>query len=77
MPSMLLRSIPTRGQKGRIKPKERGSDPAGNRRQCMLDRDLLDIYLSDHFAGATAGLDLAKRMSGTRRAGPERDRSRN
>jgi hypothetical protein len=29
----------------------------------MSDRDLLDIYLRDHFAGATAGLDLAKRMS--------------
>ena len=29
----------------------------------MLDRDLLDVYLSDHFAGATAGLDHAKRMS--------------
>jgi hypothetical protein len=33
----------------------------------MSNRDLLDIYLRDHFAGATAGLDLAKRMSGTRR----------
>jgi hypothetical protein len=29
----------------------------------MLDGDVLYIYLSDHFAGATAGLNLAKRMS--------------
>jgi hypothetical protein len=36
----------------------------------MLDRDLLDIYLSDHFAGATAGQDLAKRMSGDLPGGP-------
>ncbi len=36
----------------------------------MLDRDLLDVYLSDHFAGATAGLDLAKRMSRDSPGGP-------
>ena len=36
----------------------------------MLDGDLLDIYVSDHFAGATAGLNLAKRMSGDSPAGP-------
>jgi hypothetical protein len=30
----------------------------------MSDQDLLDTYLRDHLAGATAGLDLAKRMSG-------------
>jgi hypothetical protein len=31
----------------------------------MPPQDLLDVYLSDHFAGATAGLDLAKRMADT------------
>jgi hypothetical protein len=36
----------------------------------MLDRDLLDVYLSDHFAGATAGLNLAKRMAGDSPTGP-------
>ena len=36
----------------------------------MLNQDLLDIYLRDHFAGATAGLDLAKRMSGDSPGGP-------
>jgi hypothetical protein len=36
----------------------------------MSDRDLLDIYLRDHFAGGTAGLDLAKRMSGDSPGGP-------
>jgi hypothetical protein len=65
---MLLKLTPTRGQT--IKAKERGSDPAGNRRQSMLDGDVLDIYLSDHFAGATAGLNLAKRMSRDSPAGP-------
>lgn len=30
----------------------------------MLDRDLLTIYLQDHLAGATAGLELAKRAAG-------------
>jgi hypothetical protein len=30
----------------------------------LLDRDLLSIYLSDHFAGAQAGLELAKRIRG-------------
>jgi hypothetical protein len=29
----------------------------------MPDQDLLDVYLSDHFAGATAGLQLAERMA--------------
>jgi hypothetical protein len=36
----------------------------------MLDRDVLDVYLSDHFAGATAGLNLAKNMSRASPAGP-------
>jgi hypothetical protein len=36
----------------------------------MLNGDVLDIYLSDHFAGATAGLNLAKRMSRDLPAGP-------
>jgi hypothetical protein len=36
----------------------------------MLNRDVLDVYLSDHFAGATAGLDHAKRMSGDSPRGP-------
>jgi hypothetical protein len=30
----------------------------------MPDRDLLQIYLRDHFAGATGGLEFAKRISG-------------
>jgi hypothetical protein len=29
----------------------------------MPDQELLGIYLDDHFAGARAGLDLAKRLS--------------
>lgn len=29
----------------------------------MPHDDLLDLYLSDHFAGATAGLELARRMA--------------
>jgi len=55
---------------GTIRTNERGSDPADNKRQSgpgarsMLERDLLHVYLSDHFAGATAGLNLAKRMAG-------------
>ncbi len=36
----------------------------------MSDHDLLDIYLRDHFAGATAGLDLAERMSKGAPGGP-------
>ncbi len=36
----------------------------------MLDGDVLDVYLSDHLAGATAGLSLAKRMSRASPAGP-------
>lgn len=36
----------------------------------MLDKEVLDTYLSDHFAGATAGLNLAKRMSRDSPAGP-------
>lgn len=36
----------------------------------MFDQDFLDIYLRDHFAGATAGLDLAKRMSRESPGGP-------
>jgi hypothetical protein len=30
----------------------------------VRDQALLDIYLSDHFAGATAGVELARRMAG-------------
>ena len=29
----------------------------------MTDQGLLDVYLSDHFAGATAGLELARRLA--------------
>jgi hypothetical protein len=31
----------------------------------MLDRKLLGIYLNDHLAGSTAGLELAKRTRGS------------
>jgi hypothetical protein len=31
----------------------------------MPDQGLLDVYLSDHLAGATAGLELARRMADT------------
>jgi len=31
----------------------------------MPDQELLDVYLSDHFAGATGGLELAERMADT------------
>lgn len=31
----------------------------------MADQELLDVYLSDHFAGATVGLELARRMADT------------
>jgi hypothetical protein len=31
----------------------------------MPDQELLDVYLSDHFAGATGGLQLAQRMAST------------
>lgn len=34
----------------------------------MPDQDLLDVYLSDHFAGSTAGLALAERMADTQPA---------
>ena len=33
----------------------------------MLDRNLLGIYLTDHLAGAQAGLELAKRVRGANR----------
>jgi hypothetical protein len=33
------------------------------------DRDLLGVYLNDHLAGATAGVELARRMAGS--AGPD------
>jgi hypothetical protein len=29
------------------------------------DQELLDVYLSDHFAGSTAGAELARRMAST------------
>ncbi len=31
----------------------------------MPDQELLDVYLSDHFAGSTGGLELARRMAST------------
>jgi hypothetical protein len=31
--------------------------------------DLLSIYLNDHLAGATGGLELARRLAGTHRSG--------
>jgi hypothetical protein len=36
-----------------------------------VDRDkLLDIYLDDHWAGAAAGVELAKRIAGSNRSTP-------
>jgi hypothetical protein len=32
--------------------------------------DLLGIYLNDHLAGATGGVELARRMAGTSRSQP-------
>jgi hypothetical protein len=36
----------------------------------MLDRKLLGIYLNDHLAGSTIGLELAKRARGSNRGNP-------
>jgi hypothetical protein len=36
----------------------------------MANHKLLSIYLNDHFAGATAGLELAKRTLGANRGTP-------
>ena len=36
----------------------------------MPEQDLLGVYLSDHFAGSTVGLDLAERMADTQPAAP-------
>jgi hypothetical protein len=35
----------------------------------MLDRKLLGIYLNDHLAGATIGLELSRRARGSNRGG--------
>jgi hypothetical protein len=39
------------------------TEEVGSEPPTRVDRELLDIYLADHFAGATGGLDLAKRMA--------------
>ena len=39
----------------------------------LLGRDYLKIYLEDHYAGATAGLDLARRTAGANRGNPYGD----
>jgi hypothetical protein len=36
----------------------------------LLGRDYLKIYLEDHYAGATAGLELARRSAGANRGTP-------
>ncbi len=36
-------------------------------------QDLLDIYLNDHLAGATAGMELVKRMASSAKPGSESD----
>ena len=36
----------------------------------LLGRDYLKIYLEDHYAGATAGLELARRAAGANRGTP-------
>ena len=36
----------------------------------LLGRDYLKIYLQDHYAGATAGLDLARRAAGQNKGNP-------
>jgi hypothetical protein len=43
-------------------------------RTARSGHDLLGIYLNDHLAGATGGLELARRMAGSRR-GPAADSS--
>ena len=39
----------------------------------ILGRDYLKIYLEDHYAGATAGLELARRTAGANRGTPYGD----
>ena len=39
----------------------------------LLGRDYLKIYLEDHYAGATAGLELARRAAGQNRGTPYGD----
>src|SRR5688500_19913473 len=39
----------------------------------LLGRDYLKIYLEDHYAGATAGLELARRTAGANRGTPYGD----
>jgi hypothetical protein len=39
----------------------------------FLGRDYLKIYLEDHYAGATAGLELARRSAGANRGTPYGD----
>ena len=39
----------------------------------LLGRDYLKIYLEDHYAGATAGLELARRSAGANRGTPYGD----
>ena len=39
----------------------------------LLGRDYLKIYLEDHYAGATAGLELARRAAGANRGTPYGD----
>lgn len=36
----------------------------------LLGKDYLKIYLEDHYAGATAGLELARRSAGANRGNP-------
>jgi hypothetical protein len=39
----------------------------------VLDRKLLSIYLNDHLAGSTAGVELAKRSAASNRGTPYED----
>jgi hypothetical protein len=39
----------------------------------LLGKDYLKIYLEDHYAGATAGLELARRSAGANRGNPYGD----
>ena len=39
----------------------------------LIGRDYLKIYLEDHYAGATAGLELARRAAGANRGTPYGD----
>ena len=39
----------------------------------LLGKDYLKIYLEDHYAGATAGLELARRSAGANRGTPYGD----